>query len=124
MNFFKLKMKEASQQVLLAVQDVREENTSLPLFSRQDFDRILRKLEDDIKETTESELTNFYRMSAVFVQMLLYDAEQQNSTLSADLKHMENYKALSEMKDLETQDPLSFGASRKVAGRGLPALGT
>lgn len=55
--------------------------------------------------------------------MLLYDAEQQNSALNADTKLMENFKALNEMKDLESQDSLSFGAVRKVPGRGLPALG-
>lgn len=34
--------------------------------------------------------------------MLMYDAEQQNSALNADLKLMENFKALNEMKDLES----------------------
>lgn len=40
-------------------------------------------------------------MSGVFVQMLMYGAEQQNSVLKADVNYMENYKALEDIKDFE-----------------------
>ena len=33
--------------------------------------------------------------------MLMFDAEKQNSMIRADVNFMENYKALSEMKDFE-----------------------
>ena len=41
-------------------------------------------------------------MSGVFIQMLMYEAEQQNTTLRADVNYMENYKALEEIKNFET----------------------
>jgi len=44
---------------------------------------------------------NFYCLG-VFVQMLMYDAEQQNSSLKADVNYMENYKALEDIKDFES----------------------
>jgi hypothetical protein len=31
----------------------------------------------------------------------MFDAEKQNSTIKADVGYMENYKALSEMKEFE-----------------------
>jgi len=43
----------------------------------------------------------FYRMSGVMVQMLMYSAEQQKVTVKAEVGHMENYKALEEMKDFD-----------------------
>ena len=51
--------------------------------------------------TIKEELEIFYRMSGVFVQMLMYDAEKQNSTIRADVNFMENYKALQDMKEFE-----------------------
>ena len=40
-------------------------------------------------------------MSGVFIQMLMFEAEQQNSTLRADVNYMENYRALEDIKDFE-----------------------
>ena len=40
-------------------------------------------------------------MSGVFIQMLMFEAEQQNTTLRADVNYMENYKALEEIKSFE-----------------------
>jgi len=59
------------------------------------------KLREEIENTVRQELEMFYRMSGVFIQMLMHDAEQQNSTLRADVNYMENYKALEEIKDFE-----------------------
>jgi hypothetical protein len=33
--------------------------------------------------------------------MLLFEAEQKNATLNADVNYMENYRALEEIKDFE-----------------------
>lgn len=54
-----------------------------------------------MRDTFKSELEIFYRMSGVMIQMIMYDAEKQNSTIKADVGYMENYKALQEMKDFE-----------------------
>lgn len=37
---------------------------------------------------------------------------------------MDNYKALTEMRQLEQMDPYSIGASKKGANSRLPALGS
>jgi hypothetical protein len=51
-------------------------------------------MENEMRTTFKSELEIFYRMSAVMIQMIMYDAEKQNSTIKADVGYMENYKAL------------------------------
>lgn len=54
-----------------------------------------------MRTTFRDELEVFYRMSGVFIQMLMYDAEKNNSSIRADVNFMENYKALQDMKDFE-----------------------
>lgn len=54
-----------------------------------------------MRMTFRDELEIFYRMSGIFIQMLMHDAEKQNSMIRADVNFMENYKALTEMKDFE-----------------------
>ena len=53
--------------------------------------------------TFGDELDRFYKMSGVFVQMLLHDAEKQDATLDAEVSFMENYKALEEIKRIEEE---------------------
>jgi hypothetical protein len=67
LSFFKLKMAEGSQQAKLAVCDVRDENKKHGVFSRQQVDEIFDKLEEEVHETIQGEMENFYRMSGVFI---------------------------------------------------------
>lgn len=79
-----------------------------------------------MRTTFKAELETFYRMSGVMIQMIMFDAEKQNSIIKADVGYMENYKALQEMKDFEelvmNQD---FTLTKKVTSLGakLPMLG-
>lgn len=58
--------------------------------------------------------------------MLMHDAEQQNSTLRADVNFMENYKALEDIKDFEKLDlNKGFSLQKKATVTSkLPTLGT
>jgi len=81
-----------------------------------------------MEDTVRQELETFYRMSGVFIQMLMFEAEQQNTTLRADVNYMENYKALEEIKDFESlslRGGLDFSLSRKktTAASKLPTIG-
>ena len=67
-------------------------------------------------------------MSGVFIQMLMFEAEQQNTTLRADVNYMENYKALEEIKNFEhlsLSGVADFNLTRKktTAASKLPGLG-
>ena len=73
----------------------------MDLFTKIEFDEIMSNLEKDMEEIVKQELTIFYRMSGVMVQMLMFEAENNQLTLNADVSYMENYKALDEMKDYE-----------------------
>ncbi len=57
--------------------------------------------------------------------MLMYDAEEQNSLLKAEVNHMENYKALEEIKDFESlQQTQQFALTKKAMHISkLPTLG-
>ena len=62
----------------------------------------MTKLEEELEETVKSELQMFYRMSGVMVQMLMFEAENQNITFqNVEVNSMENYKALEEMKEYQ-----------------------
>ena len=65
------------------------------------METVLDDMEGEMRTTFRDELEVFYRMSGVFIQMLMYDAEKQNSEIRADVNFMENYKALAEMKVFE-----------------------
>ena len=65
------------------------------------MENTFENLKSEMETTVRQELELFYRMSGVFIQMLMHDAENQNSTLRADVNYMENYKALEDIKDFE-----------------------
>jgi multidrug efflux pump subunit AcrA (membrane-fusion protein) len=65
------------------------------------MERLLDDMEDEMRTTFRSELEIFYRMSGVFVQILMLDAEKQKATIKGEVTFMENYKALQDMKEFE-----------------------
>jgi len=90
------------------------------------MEKVLDDMENEMGTTFRSELEIFYRMSGVFIQMLMFDAEKQNSSIRGDVNYMENYKALQDMKDFEelvmNQD---FSLTKRATIKAqLPALGT
>ena len=40
------------------------------------MEQVLDDMEGEMRETFKDELENFYRMSGIFIQMLMYDAEK------------------------------------------------
>lgn len=65
------------------------------------MEELLDDMEDEMRRTFKEELEIFYRMSGVFIQMLMFDAEKNKNIIQADIKLMENYKALKDMKEFE-----------------------
>ena len=65
------------------------------------MENLFNDMEQEMRATFRSELEIFYRMSGVFIQMLMYDAEKQSSTIRGEVSFMENYKALQDMKEFE-----------------------
>ena len=56
--------------------------------------KVLEDMEEEMRQTFKSELEIFYRMSGVMIQMIMHEAEKQNTTVKAEIGYMENYKAL------------------------------
>ena len=88
-----------SKKVALLDYFLPRQNTQL--FSKQEMEQVLNDMENEMRTTFTDELEVFYRMSGVFIQNVMFDAEKQNSTIRADVNFMENYRALSDMKDFE-----------------------
>jgi len=59
----------------LSLEDLKYEHRNTKLFTAIDFEEIMEKLSKEMEETVKNELTVFYRMSGVMVQMLMFDAE-------------------------------------------------
>ena len=88
----------------LAIEDTKDECLQqTAIFTKQDLEKVFERMQSEMETTVRQELEMFYRMSGVFIQMLMYEAEQQNTTLRADVNYMENYKALEEIKDFESR---------------------
>lgn len=115
--FFAKKKDECCKQVSLALEDAQYEQRNTQLFTKVDFDDIMTKLQAEVNETVNNEVQRFYRMSGVMVQMLLYEAEQQNVILkNIDVAYTENFKALEQLKDYE--DIAKIDGSLGVLGLG------
>jgi len=78
LNFFHIKKEAAYKEVKLSLKDIEEDALETQVFTRNDVENIFRKIEDEVSETYRTELDRFYKMSGVFVQMLLHDAEKQS----------------------------------------------
>lgn len=86
----------------MAIEDAQYENRNTQLFTKVDFDEIMSKMQTDLNEVVKEEINIIYRMNAVMIQMLLFEAEQQNIILkNVEAKSMNNYKALESMKEYE-----------------------
>ena len=89
------------------------------------METVLDDMEGEMRSTFREELEIFYRMSGVFIQMLMFDAEKQNSQIRADVNFMENYKALTDMRefeDLVMQEDFTLVKKPTMKAQ-LPALG-
>jgi len=89
------------------------------------METVLDDMEGEMRTTFRDELEIFYRMSGVFIQMLMYDAEKQNSMIRADVNFMENHKALkdmSEFEDLVMNSDFSLTRAATIKNQ-LPGLG-
>ena len=65
------------------------------------MEQLVDDMELEMTTTFKDELEIFYRMSGIFIQMLMIDAEKDNTTIKGDIMNMENYKKFQEMKDFE-----------------------
>jgi hypothetical protein len=115
--------------VKLAIEDTKDECLQQSaIFTKQDLEKVFERMQSEMETTVRQELEMFYRMSGVFIQMLMYEAEQQNTILRADVNYMENYKALEEIKDFESLSLKATGdfSLKKKANVGskLPTLGS
>ena len=123
LRFFDKKKEECLKQVEIVMEDCQSDVSDQKLFTKMDFDELMEKVSLEIKDVMKQELQMFYRMSGVMVQMLMLSAEQQSFTLKAQVNHMENYKALEEMKDFDELKNQIDGLQGTLMNRGLQSSG-
>jgi len=62
--------------VKLAIEDTKDESMKQSaLFTKSDLEKVFDRLQGEMETTVRQELETFYRMSGVFIQMLMYEAE-------------------------------------------------
>ena len=69
------------------------------MFSRDDVDDMFSKIEGYIKQSMDKEIGYYLNMNAVFVQLLLHDAEKQTITLQVETAQIENMSNIENMND-------------------------
>ena len=55
---------------------MRDRHKNTALFSKQDMEKLMDDMEEEMRTTFKDELEIFYRMSGVFVQVLMDSAEK------------------------------------------------
>jgi hypothetical protein len=62
--------------VKLAIEDTKDECLQQSaIFTKQDLEKVFERMQSEMETTVRQELEMFYRMSGVFIQMLMYEAE-------------------------------------------------
>ena len=74
----------------LCLKEIREDALENQVFTKRDVEQIFEKLDNEVQNTMKEELDRFYKMSGVFVQLLMQSAESQGSNLVGDVAFMEN----------------------------------
>jgi len=65
------------------------------------METLVEDMDEDLTSTFKEELEMFYRMSGIFIQMVMQGAEEDEVTIRVEVAQMENYKKMQEMKDFE-----------------------
>ena len=69
------------------------------MFSRDDVDDMFTKIQGYVKQSMDKEIGYYLNMNAVFVKLLLHDAEKQIVTLKVETAQIENMSNIEQMND-------------------------
>lgn len=67
------------------------------MFSKEDVEDLFSSFKDYIYDKSYREMSDYLSMNAIFVQLLLHDAETQTVTLQAETSQMESMKNMQEI---------------------------
>lgn len=67
------------------------------MYSNDDINEMFNKIKDEIHSSMEKEISYYLNMNAIFVQLLLHDAENQTVTLQVETSQAENMTNMKEM---------------------------
>lgn len=60
------------------------------LYSKEEVEEIIRKISQEVSRAVETELDASTRMAAVFIQMLMNEAQKAGLNFQAEVSYMEN----------------------------------
>ncbi len=69
------------------------------MFSRDDVDDMFTKIQGYVKQSMDKEIGYYLNMNAVFVQLLLHEAEKQTVTSKVETAQIENMSNIEQMND-------------------------
>jgi len=123
LKFLKTKINQSVTRVDNAFSNFKEDKLKEgEMYNTDDVETMTDELQEDVKGTCESEMTNLVRMSGVFIQMLLYQADQQDISLKAEASYIENQSAIENMGALEVLNAVKFKNEVKKQPSRLPTM--
>ena len=88
------------------------------MFSKEDVEELFNKFKDYVYDKSYREMSDYLSMNAIFVQLLLHDAEKQTVTLQAETAQMESMKNMQEInKFIASISDLTLPDSKTGVGK-------
>lgn len=89
------------------------------MYSNEDISQMFDNLKDNVTANTDNEISYYLNMNAIFVQLLLHQADEQKVGLKVETSQVQNMKNVNEMdefvKSLSQTLPNSFGKQNVIS---------
>jgi len=124
LNHFRAKKDGVIKEVDLALNEFREDNVQDSIFNREDVEAMMDKLKEEMRKVLDQEITNLVRVSGIYVQTVLTEAEKSQVNIKIDMNLIENNTAIENIKKFESKNVKDIEVTKtsKSMGAKLPTL--
>ena len=98
-TFIKNKQNKFIKEVNNYIEDFHTNNVTEMMYGKDDIDDMFVKIQEYIQKSMDKEISYYLNMNAIFVQLLLHDAEKQTVSLQVETSQVENMNNIKEMND-------------------------
>ena len=98
-TFIKNKQNKFIKEVNNYIEDFHTNNVTEMMYGKDDIDDMFIKIQEYIQKSMDKEISYYLNMNAIFVQLLLHDAEKQTVSLQVETSQVENMNNIKEMND-------------------------
>ena len=102
-TFIKNKQNKFIKEVNSYIDDFHTNNVTEMMYGKDDIDEMFVKIQEYIQKSMDKEIGYYLNMNAIFVQLLLHNAEKQTVTLQVETSQVENMNNINEMNEFINQ---------------------